>query len=103
MAFDIKRDTPFTVLGTHDGLDTALYRVTVNGVVNQEVPIAQVFSNGVVSIPFGLGLSIGSYTINVFAVSSLGEVSDDDPDSECILTVSPKKPSKVSNIRVTVS
>lgn len=70
----IKKDTPFKVSSTHDGIDTDSYAVLLNSALSAMQPLSAL-RNGVILFDYPNGLPKGSYMVVVKAIGPGGETA----------------------------
>lgn len=88
MAFDVRRNQPFTIQVEHDQIDTASYVLVENDVFFAEVPV----DPAGVQFRFPDGKPPGAYTYHVIAVGTSG-LDDDRVSSEGVgWIVGPQRP-----------
>jgi hypothetical protein len=91
----IKQAQPFSFAFDHDGLDTDVYQVFVNGAAIATIPVSQLV-NGSYSHAFPQGLPKGTYVLTAKAFGPGGEGAS-DPLS---LSVTAGNPSAPRNPRI---
>ena len=91
----VQLNKPFTAMADHDGVDTSIYRLYVNGQKVQEQPVT-ILANGVITFPPMSLTAKGDFIIYVEAVGDGGATSG----STLTLTVQPGKPKAPVNTRV---
>lgn len=94
-ADSIRRDTPFTMVADHDGIDTSAYNLKVNTQLAATLPVTAL-ANGTIRFPFPQGLPRGSYTLIIEATGEGGTT----PSSPLSLTVTAGNPNAPRNPRI---
>lgn len=93
----LKQRTPFQLLCTHDGVETAGYDLKQNGqVVQSKVPAELV--DGTLTFDFPTGLERGTYVFVIEAYNQYGR----SPSPTMTLVVTPGNPQPPTNLRIVV-
>ena len=91
----IKKDTPFKVGCTHDGIDTDVYTLYLNTSPAQQLPRSSLL-NGEIQFPFPSGLPKGTYAIECEASNAFGSTKS----GVLTLTVTAGNPSAPGQPRI---